>query len=464
MWKNVFMKGLVIGMIFLLLFVGTNNIIGESIPPVIHEEIINVFWDKWDHDHDDDDGASSNAYKEGGHAQAFADGDDHTIWAWINHSIDWVCPCNVPSSCNPTITIIYDYIVQLDMDEPTGGNGAVLNFTAFVNDDERSHKEIDEENSEHDIWPPEYRDYTKTFEMNNLVKDKTYNIGVNASTRTYSYGLLGHSKLRIDHSADVSSSRIEIKWDNRAPNNPELDGPIHGEVKTSYKYTAVTTDPDKDRIRYKFDWDDGHITDWCEPVNSGEKYTRSHYWSDVGVYVIGVIAKDENYNMESGWTYLTVNIPRNKPSGCLIGSQVSMYSETSGYTKNIENIVIGDIVQSFDAITQQMAPAEVVEIFAYPYTVCDTYLILDNALTVSSNHAIYIDGAFGLGWFEAHDAEIGDLSLKKEPTNLSWYWEEISSISESPTLPGMMFYDLELLPLASEASGYWANGVLVDSA
>jgi hypothetical protein len=446
------------------LFVGTNNILGESIPPAVHEEIINVYWDNWDDDHDDDNGASSNSDDDGGEAQAFAEGDDHTIWAWINHSIDWVCPCNVPSSYNPAITIKYHYLVWLDMDKPTGDNGAKLKFTTFVNDDERSYKRIDEENSELDIWPPVEEDYTKTYEMNNLVKDKTYHIGVNASVRTYSYGSLGHSELYISHTADSSSTRIEIKWENRPPNDPDLDGPTIGEVGTSYKYTAETTDPDKDRVCYKFDWGDGQTSDWSSYFDSGEEYSRVHIWQTQGNYDVRAKAKDEDYNTESKWTTLELYIPRNKPSGCLTGSKVLMYSGTSGYTKNIENISIGDIVQSYDALNQTMAPARVVGILTYLDNVCDTYSLLDNNLTVSSNHPIYINGSFGVGWFEAYDLEVGDLSLKKEPADLNLSWENISSISESSTTLGMRFYDLELLPLASDASGYWVNEVLVDSA
>jgi len=462
MKKKIFLKGFVIGLIFLLL-VGTNNILGEGTPP-IHEEILNVNWGKHDNDHIDDEGADSTSSYTSGYAKAYAQGDDYTIWAWINHSIEWESPCNVPSSCNPTITIIYKYQVWLNMDQPSGDNGAKLKFTTYVNDEEKVYFRVNEENSELDIDPAVWAEHTKTFEMDDLEKGKTYKIGVNTSLRTYSYGVLGHSKLELNHDADYTSSRIEIKWENRPPNKPDLDGPTTGEVGTSYMYTAKATDPDKDRVCYKFDWDDGQTSDWSSYVDSGEEYTRAHFWKTEGYYDVGAKAKDENYNTESKWATLSVYIPRNKPSGCLTGSQVLMYSGTSGYTKSIENISIGDTVQSYDAINQTMAPARVVGILTYLDTVCDTYSLLDNNLTVSSNHPIYINGSFGEGWFEAYDLEVGDLSLKKEPADLNLSWENISSISESSTTLGMRFYDLELLPLASDASGYWVNEVLVDSA
>ena len=307
MKNRLIIKGFVLGT--LLLLAGVNNIIGLGNPQVLHEEIINVFWDDWDHDHDSEGDADSDADEIGGYAKAFAEGDD--VWAWIEHSKDWVCPCNVPSECKPTITIIYHYFVNLNMDKGMDVNRAILEFTTFVNDNVHIKKEIDLKNSELKI--SEERNYGYTFEMNNLVKGETYTIGCKAYVHTYAWGwpISGHSKLRIDHEANYFDSYIKILWNNRAPEKPSISGTKQGKVGTSYKYTAKTTDADNDPIKYKFEWGDGEESKWLGPYNSGQECQESHTWKWPGDFTIRVKAKD-NYDVEGEESTYRVHMPRSK--------------------------------------------------------------------------------------------------------------------------------------------------------
>ena len=52
-----------------------------------------------------------------------------------------------------------------------------------------------------------------------------------------------------------------------APNSPPLkpsepDGPSSGEVGINYYFSTSTTDPDGDKIMFRFDWGDGSKSSW----------------------------------------------------------------------------------------------------------------------------------------------------------------------------------------------------------
>ena len=94
---------------------------------------------------------------------------------------------------------------------------------------------------------------------------------------------------------------------NNPPEKPTISGPTSGETGTSYTYTAVTTDPDGDRVFYCFDWGDGD--EFCTNLyNSGEQVTASHTWDSDGDYTVTVKATDEN-GAESEPATLKVSMP-----------------------------------------------------------------------------------------------------------------------------------------------------------
>ncbi|MEM4257904.1 MAG: hypothetical protein QXL17_01970 [Candidatus Thermoplasmatota archaeon] len=83
---------------------------------------------------------------------------------------------------------------------------------------------------------------------------------------------------------------------NEMINPPETPsaptGPTQGYSNIEYTYTAVTTDPNNDKILYKFDWGDGTSSDWIGPKTSGEPITAKHTWTADGAYQVKVKAKD----------------------------------------------------------------------------------------------------------------------------------------------------------------------------
>jgi len=85
---------------------------------------------------------------------------------------------------------------------------------------------------------------------------------------------------------------------NHAPNQPKKPtGPTSRLVGQQGTYWANGTDPDGDKIQYRFDWDaaGAHVySGWTTLVNSGTKLSKNHAWSVPGTYVVKVQSKDEH--------------------------------------------------------------------------------------------------------------------------------------------------------------------------
>ncbi|KAA0003281.1 MAG: hypothetical protein FE048_01870 [Thermoplasmata archaeon] len=108
-----------------------------------------------------------------------------------------------------------------------------------------------------------------------------------------------------------ASLLITFVTENEAPNKPTRpSGPITGEVGKEYAYTTSTTDPDGDKVYYKWDWGDGSYSNWLGPYNSGEICEASHIWEEKGNYAIKVISKDV-HNVTSEWSdSLLISMPK----------------------------------------------------------------------------------------------------------------------------------------------------------
>ena len=67
---------------------------------------------------------------------------------------------------------------------------------------------------------------------------------------------------------------------NAAPLKPAAPtGTSQGSTKTNYTYTASTTDPNGDKLYYKFSFGDGTYSAWLGPYTSGVNVTVSHNWT-----------------------------------------------------------------------------------------------------------------------------------------------------------------------------------------
>jgi hypothetical protein len=85
----------------------------------------------------------------------------------------------------------------------------------------------------------------------------------------------------------------------REPNMPE--GEIHLEPGVTYSFSTKARDPDKDRIKYGFDWSDGTSIEWTPFKESGEDVELSHRYYESKNYNLKVKAADE-YGGESDWS------------------------------------------------------------------------------------------------------------------------------------------------------------------
>lgn len=144
---------------------------------------------------------------------------------------------------------------------------------------------------------------------------------------------------------------IYVLDENSPPNIPTTPtGPTSGIEATVYTYSTSATDPDGDKIQYRFDWGDGTYSDWTQLVNSGQSGSKSHRWSIAGTYFVKTQAQDE-YGQRSGWSNsLIVTIDEkesnqiNKWSGririegkqhTLFDGEVTVF-DTYFYAKNVE--------------------------------------------------------------------------------------------------------------------------------
>jgi hypothetical protein len=78
---------------------------------------------------------------------------------------------------------------------------------------------------------------------------------------------------------------------NNQPNPPTLLGPDAGTKGSSCGYSAAAKDPDKDQVKYTFDWGDS-TTSTTALVNSGSSACASHTWNATGMYHVRVEATD----------------------------------------------------------------------------------------------------------------------------------------------------------------------------
>lgn len=98
---------------------------------------------------------------------------------------------------------------------------------------------------------------------------------------------------------------------NDPPEKPTINGPTSAKTGEDHEYTFVTTDPDGDDVYYFVDWGDETNSSWLGPSNSGEEVTATHTWSEDGIYIIRVKAKDMD-GAESDFETLKVTMPINQ--------------------------------------------------------------------------------------------------------------------------------------------------------
>ncbi len=135
------------------------------------------------------------------------------------------------------------------------------------------------------------------------------------------YRLASHGTdiYRTDLNYDITVATNGVTWtvscgqQSNEPFPPAILGPTTGSTGIEYQFTAITTDPNEDQLYYKWDWNDGNVSEWIGPYNSGQQVVAYHQWSNAGAYVVRAKAKDV-YNFESDWGMLNVIMPISKIS------------------------------------------------------------------------------------------------------------------------------------------------------
>jgi protocatechuate 3,4-dioxygenase beta subunit len=117
---------------------------------------------------------------------------------------------------------------------------------------------------------------------------------------------------------------------NSPPNTPTFYiAPPTGNTNTPVSFSVRTSDPNNDRIRYKWDWDgNGSVDETSDYYASDTNVTFMHTWNTPGIYTVRVKAQDER-GAESNWASTQIEI-------------VTYYS-ISGYVKDGNNNPIRDV-------------------------------------------------------------------------------------------------------------------------
>jgi PKD repeat protein len=88
---------------------------------------------------------------------------------------------------------------------------------------------------------------------------------------------------------------------NRPPTKPIISGTKYGPMNTTFIYTAFSTDPDNDLIKYTFDWGDS-VVQSSEFVPNGTRVSMEHRWTMPGQYTLTVTVTDNQTVSSSQFT------------------------------------------------------------------------------------------------------------------------------------------------------------------
>jgi len=124
----------------------------------------------------------------------------------------------------------------------------------------------------------------------------------------------------------------------------------------------------------------------------------------------------------------------------LLGTQIKMFDGTS---KNIEEIKIGDIVQTFNGLS--FSNQKVTNTFYHPIQERE-YLIINDRLKITTNHPIILNNE----WYESSSSKVGDYLLLSNGQYEQIY--KIESVSENVDV-----YNLEV----ENTHTYFAEDILV---
>ena len=193
---------------------------------------------------------------------------------------------------------------------------------------------------------------------------------------TYYYQLRGYNS---EHGwCDYSTiTKIQTDSTNQGPQTPTApQGPTQSITNVDLTYSTSTTDPEDDNILYQFDWDDGSLSTWIGPYESGESASSAHQWENPGLYNVRCRAQDTNGQISS-WsqpTRLTIQyeeptLSLSNASGGLLRFSIDL---TNTGETSLEDILISMAFEGFcyttdyqDIITS-LEPGDTSTLQSYP--------------------------------------------------------------------------------------------------
>ena len=99
-----------------------------------------------------------------------------------------------------------------------------------------------------------------------------------------------------------------LNGEEQLPETPTITGPLNGKIKTQYKYTFKTADPNYYNVKYFIDWEDGNL-EWTDYYSSNENVYVNHTWTKKGTYTIMAMAMNTHGSI-SQWGTLSVTMPK----------------------------------------------------------------------------------------------------------------------------------------------------------
>ena len=203
---------------------------------------------------------------------------------------------------------------------------------------------------------------------------------------THTYATTGNYTVNLTVNDSENLTTNDTTWVNiRDYNNPPYapdkpSGPTICKKNMDYEYSTNATDPDGDKIYYKWDWNDNTTSEWLGPAPSGQTHVTHHKWSQWGLYKVRVKAKDV-YGGEGNWSdklWVYVRL--------LSGFDVS----PSAYLQSSQTVYFNDYSQSYYEIvnwTWNFGDGN----FAYAQNTSHTYTadgVYNVTLTVTDNMSV----------------------------------------------------------------------------
>jgi len=132
-------------------------------------------------------------------------------------------------------------------------------------------------------------------------------------------------------------------FNNLPPLAPTVTGPATGYNNINLFYSASTTDPDSNDLKYGIDWDNDDVVDQWVPfssfVFSGVSIQTYRSWPTVGVKTFKVKAQDDK-GLSSGWTSKSVTISLQNPPTAPTITCTNCPSPNNGYQSTNYNFNI----------------------------------------------------------------------------------------------------------------------------